>query len=78
MPYDKISDSLNTKMYQRLVGNLAYIKVITRPNVTHAHSVLARFLTNLGLNHLSEIKHVWRYLYGTRYLAICAQGGEPT
>ena len=51
---------------------------MTRPNVAHAHSVLARFLTNPGLIHLSEIKHVWQYLYGTRYLAICARGGEPT
>jgi hypothetical protein len=47
---------------------------MTRPNVAHAHSVLARFLTNLGPIHLSEIKHVWQYLYGTRYLAISARG----
>ena len=51
---------------------------MTRPDVAHAHSVLARFLTNLGLIHLSEIKHVWQYLYGTRYLAISARGGEHT
>lgn len=51
---------------------------MTRPDVAHAHSVLARFLTNLGPTHLSEIKHVWQYLYGTRYLAISARGGEPT
>jgi len=51
---------------------------MTRPNVAHAHSVLARFLTNPGPIHLSKIKHVWQYLYGTRYLAISAQGGEPT
>jgi hypothetical protein len=51
---------------------------MTRPNVAHAHSVLARFLINSGLIHLSKIKHVWQYLYGTRYLAINAQGGELT
>jgi hypothetical protein len=71
-PYDGLSELSNTKTYQRLVGNLAYIEVMTRPNVAHAHSVLARFLTNLGLIHLSKIKHVWQYLYGTRYLAISA------
>jgi thiamine transporter ThiT len=42
------------------------------------HSNLARFLTNPGPVHLSEVKYVWQYLYGTMYLAICAQGGEPT
>jgi hypothetical protein len=32
---------------------------MTRPDVAYAHSVLARFLINLGPTHLSEIKHVW-------------------
>jgi hypothetical protein len=77
-PYDGISELSNTKTYQRLVGSLAYIEVMTRPDVAHAHSVLARFLTNPGPIHLSEIKHLWQYLYGTRYLAICARGGELT
>jgi hypothetical protein len=51
---------------------------MTRPDVAHTHSVLARFLANPGPIHLSEVKHVWQYLYGTMYLAICARGGEPT
>jgi len=76
--YDGVSTLSDTKTYQRLVGNLAYIEVMTRPDVAHAHSVLARSLTNPGPIHLSEIKHVWQYLYGTRYLAISARGGEPT
>jgi hypothetical protein len=70
--YDGISELSNIKSYQRLVGSLAYIEVMTRPDVAHAHSVLARFLVNPGPIHLSEIKHVWQYLYGTRYLAISA------
>jgi hypothetical protein len=51
---------------------------MTRPDVAHAHSILARFLINPGPIYLSEIKQVWQYLYGTRYLAISARGGEPT
>ena len=73
-----MSEPSNTKTYQRLVGNLAYIETMTRPNVAHAHSILARFLINPGPIHLSEIKHVWQHLYRTRYLAISARGGEPT
>jgi hypothetical protein len=72
IPYDETSNLPNVKTYQRLVGSLAYIAVMTRPDVAHTHSVLARFLTNPGPIHLSEIKHVWQYLYGTRYLAISA------
>jgi hypothetical protein len=78
LPYDGISELPYTKTYQRLVGDLAYIEVMTRPDVAHTHSVLARFLINPGPLHLSEIKHVWQYLYGTQYLAIGARGGEPT
>jgi hypothetical protein len=51
---------------------------MTQPDVAYAHSVLARFLISPGPTHLSEIKHVWQYLYGTMYLAINARGGEPT
>jgi hypothetical protein len=72
VPHNGITELSNIKTYQRLVGNLAYIEVMTQPDVAHAHSVLARFLTNPGAVHLSEIQHVWQYLYGTRYLAISA------
>jgi hypothetical protein len=78
VPYGSISELSTTKTYQRLVGNLAYVEVMTRPDVAHAHSVLARFLANPGPIHLSEIKHVWQYLYGTMYLALSARGCEPT
>jgi hypothetical protein len=78
VPYDGISELSNIKTYQRLVGCLAYIEVMTRPDVAHTHSVLARFLANPGPIQLSEVKHVWQYLHGTMYLAICARGGEPT
>jgi hypothetical protein len=61
-----------TQLYQQLVGLLAYISTFTRPNVARAHSVLARHLQNPGQKHVSAVKHVWRYLYGTRHLAIRA------
>jgi hypothetical protein len=76
--YDVTSEPSNTKIYQCLVGNLAYIEVMICPDVAHAHSVLAQFLIDPGPIHLSEIKQVWQYLYDTRYLAITAEGGEPT
>jgi hypothetical protein len=50
---------------------------MTRPNVAHVHSVFVWFLINPGPNHLSEIKHVWQFLYGTRYLTITAQRSQP-
>ncbi|KAF7573884.1 hypothetical protein PtrM4_055070 [Pyrenophora tritici-repentis] len=61
-----------TQLYQQLVRSLAYISTFTRPDVARAHSVLARHLQNPGQKHVSAVKHVWRYLYGTRHLAIRA------
>jgi hypothetical protein len=61
-----------TQLYQQLVGSLAYILTFTRPDVARAHSVLAWHLQNPGQKHISAVKHIWRYLYGTRHLAIRA------
>jgi hypothetical protein len=61
-----------TQLYQQLVGSLAYISTFTRPDVARAHSVLAQHLQNPGQKHLSAVYHVWRYLYGTKHLAIRA------
>ena len=61
-----------TKLYQQLVGSLAYISTFTRPDVARAHSVLAQHLQNPGQKHMAAVKHVWRYLYGTKHLAIRA------
>jgi hypothetical protein len=66
------TDHQRTQLYQQLVGSLAYISTFTRPDVARAHSVLARHLQNPGQKHVSAVKHVWRYLYGTKHLAIRA------
>jgi hypothetical protein len=58
VPYDRTPDLSNIKTYQCLVGSLAYIEIMTQSDVAHTHSVLARFLTNPGPIHLSEVKHM--------------------
>ncbi|KAF7565120.1 hypothetical protein PtrM4_045540 [Pyrenophora tritici-repentis] len=68
----KDTSNQRTQLYQQLVRSLAYISTFTRPDVARAHSVLARHLQNPGQKHVSAVKHVWRYLYGTRHLAIRA------
>jgi hypothetical protein len=65
-------DAKRTHTYQQLVGSLAYISTFTRPDVARAHSVLARHLQNPGQKHMSAARHVWRYLVGSKYLAINA------
>ena len=63
-----------TKLYQQLVGSLAFISTFTRPDVARAHSVLARHLANPGQKHLYAAIHCWRYLIGKRNLAMKASG----
>ena len=65
-----------TKLYQQLVGSLAYLAACTRPDIARAHSVLARHLQNPGQKHLAAVKHVWRYVIGTQKLAVNADGSK--
>ena len=65
---------MRTKIYQQLVGSLAFISTNTRVDVARAHSVLGQHLQNPGQKHLNSAYHVWRYLLGKRELAIEADG----
>jgi hypothetical protein len=51
--------------YTSLVGSLMYLAVTTRPDITYAAGVLARFNSNPGLAHWQAAKHVLCYLKGT-------------
>ena len=73
-PSTEDPNSQRTKLYQQLVGSLAYIATFTRPDVARAHSVLARHLANPGQKHLYAAIHCWRYLIGKRNLALKASG----
>jgi hypothetical protein len=73
-PSSEEPNSKRTKLYQQLVGSLAYIATFTRPDVARAHSVLARHLANPGQKHLYAAIHCWRYLIGKRSLALKASG----
>jgi hypothetical protein len=65
-----------TKLYQGLVGLLAYISTNTRPDVAQSHSELSQYLQNPSQKHMSATNLVWKYLIGQKRLAIGAQGGH--
>jgi hypothetical protein len=70
-------DAARTKLYQQLVGSLAYIAVWGRPDVARTHVVFACHLTNPGQSHVSKIRQTWRYLLGTKALALEASASGP-
>ncbi|KAI1674084.1 Pol protein [Pyrenophora tritici-repentis] len=72
LPLAEEPSAARTHRYQQLVGSLAYISTSTRPDVARAHSILARHLQNPGQKHIYAAQHVWRYLIGTKNLAIRA------
>jgi hypothetical protein len=61
-----------TKLYQQVVGSLAYIAVWGRPDVARAHVILASHLINPGQAHLVKALGVWRYLLATKGYALQA------
>ncbi|KAL2137689.1 hypothetical protein VTI28DRAFT_8559 [Corynascus sepedonium] len=74
-PYDGIATKLEITMYQRKVGSILYIAVMTRPDIAFATSRLARFLTNPGPKHHVAVDRVILYLKGTSHLGL-QFGGE--
>lgn len=70
------TDTARTKLYQQLVGSLAYIAVWARPDVARTHVVFACHLINPGQSHISKIRQTWRYLLSTKALALEASAGE--
>ena len=52
--------------YRQLVGALLYLANCTRPDIAQAVSSCARFGSNPGPIHWKALKHVLRYLKGTR------------
>ena len=52
--------------YSSIVGMLLYLSTHTRPDVSFAVSQVARFTHNPKNSHAKAVKHLLRYLQGTR------------
>ena len=60
------SNEVNVKLYQQMVGSLMYIVIGTQPDIAFMVIHLSQFLTKPTKKHFDAIKHVFRYLKGTR------------
>jgi hypothetical protein len=63
--------------YRQLVGRINYLSTCTRPDITTAISILARFAENPGMAHWTAAKHLLRYLKHTSSLGITLGGKQP-
>jgi hypothetical protein len=56
--------------YMSAVGALMYLAIGTRPDIMYTVSKLAQFNANPGPEHWKAVKHVMRYLQGTKGLRL--------
>ena len=64
--------------YLSAVGALMYLAITTRPDITNAVGILARFNSNPGPTHWKAVKHVFRYLKGTLDLKLVYKPDNTT
>ena len=57
---------MKSVLYAPAIGSLMYAMVATRPDISHAIGVVSRFMYNPGRSHWNAMKHVFRYLVGTK------------
>ena len=70
LPYSGRASAASITQYQRKIGSLLYVAVITRPDIAFATSRLARFNMNPGPEHHQEADRALLYLSATRNLAL--------
>jgi hypothetical protein len=57
--------AVDATMYRSIVGGLRYL-VNSRPDIAFAVGFVSRFMENPTTEHLSAVKHLLRYIAGTR------------
>jgi hypothetical protein len=62
--------------YSSTVGNLMYVMVCTRLDISHTVGVVSRYMNNIGKEHWEAVKWILRYLKGTATHALCFGGSN--
>ena len=62
-------------LYREAIGSLMYIAVAMRLDIAFTVSALLQFLSNPGRTHWEAVKHIFKYLSGTKMLEL-TYGGE--
>jgi len=63
--------------YLSAVGSLMYLATQTRPDISYAVGLLARFNSNPGEPHWKAVKHLFRYIKGTLDFKLTYTRGPP-
>jgi len=63
---DKERTAMADVPYGNAVGALLYLATSTRPDISFTVATLCRFIANPGVKHWNAVKHLLRYLQGTK------------
>ena len=67
---EKDMKSVSSFPYAKVVGQLLWISVMTRPEISYQVGQLAKYVSKFGKSHVDAVKHCLRYLKGTILMGI--------
>lgn len=71
---EKEVEQMSQVPYTSAVGSLMYAMVCSRPDLSHAVSVVSRYMSNLGKRHWEAVKWILRYLRGSTNVCLMFDG----
>ena len=70
------SEYIDDTYYQSAIGSLLYLSMKTRPDITFAVSLAARYSSKPTSQHLKAVKRIFRYLQGTIHYGLLFKRSE--
>ena len=65
------------RLYRSVVASLLYLMNWTRPDIAYTVTKLCKFMHNPGKPHMAALKHLLRYVAGTKDYGLCYSFREP-
>lgn len=68
--------TVDVTLYQRCIGSFMFMVTTMRPDMAYAVGILAMFASQPSQPHLNELKHLLRYVQGTRNMQLVLGGSS--
>jgi hypothetical protein len=72
----KDREEMNKISYASTIGSIMYAMLCTRLDVAHAISLTSRYQSDLGLEHWTVVKNIFKYLRRTKDMFLVYGGKE--
>src|SRR2546423_2093306 len=67
-------ESANGELYRQMIGSLMFLAQYTRSDIAYAVSALSQFNKDPSIHHFRAVKHLLRYVQGTKDLSTVFNG----